>query len=119
MHRSPGHVARLLLAMALLVALCTAQTKAPVALAAGSATSFFLLTNDNHIVALTDALPDHPATPVALTGINANETLAGIDMRPQNGLLYGLGVDATLNTASLYLINPQNGVSTVVGTTTG
>jgi hypothetical protein len=116
MHRSPGHVARLLLAMALLAALFAAHHDTRPALAAGPATSFFLLTTDNRIIALTDALPDKPATPVAITGITAGETLVGIDVRPQNGLLYGLGVNATANIASLYLINPWNGVSRVVGT---
>jgi hypothetical protein len=116
MHRSPGHVARLLLAVTLLATLFTAQTEIPTALAAGPNTTFFLLTDDNRIAALTDGLPDKPATPVALTGVTAGETLVGIDVRPQNGLLYGLGINATANIGTLYLVNPQNGVATAIGT---
>lgn len=61
-----------------------------------------------------------PATPgttttVSITGLNAGETLVGIDGRPQTGQTYGLGVNATANTATLYLIDPSSGALTVVG----
>ncbi|MFL5804757.1 MAG: DUF4394 domain-containing protein [Roseiflexaceae bacterium] len=115
LHPSPGHAARLLLATTLLVALFAAQHEVRPALAAGPATTFFLLTTDNRIAALTDALPNQPTTPVAIIGLTAGETLVDIDVRPQNGLLYGLGINATADTASLYVINPQNGRATVIG----
>ncbi|NJM06295.1 DUF4394 domain-containing protein [Candidatus Gracilibacteria bacterium] len=76
---------------------------------------FFLLTDDNRIAGLTDALPNQPATPVDLVGVAAGETIVGIDVRPQNGKLYGLGVDAVADTATLYHINPQNGQATALG----
>ena len=59
--------------------------------------------------------PTSTTTPL-ISGVTAGEQLVGIDFRPQTGQLYGLGVDATANTATLYLIDPQTGVVTVVGT---
>jgi len=54
-------------------------------------------------------------TNVATSGIVAGETLIGIDSRPATGQLYGLGVNATTNTATLYLIDPQTGAATATG----
>jgi hypothetical protein len=42
----------------------------------------------------------------------------GIDYRPATGQLYGLGINATLNTGTLYLIDAQAGTATAVGTPT-
>jgi hypothetical protein len=55
-------------------------------------------------------------TPITITGVTTGETLVAIDFRPQNGLLYGLGINSTNNTGSLYLIATQTGTATVVGT---
>lgn len=49
-------------------------------------------------------------TTVPLTGLQAGETLVGIDLRPANGLLYGVG-----SSSRLYTINPVTGVATQVG----
>jgi len=48
-----------------------------------------------------------------ITGVVAGETLVGIDIRPLNGQLYGLGVNATANTGTLYLIDPRNGSAAI------
>lgn len=48
---------------------------------------------------------------VSITGLNAGDTLVGIDFRPANGQLYGLS-----NTGNIYVINTATGVATVVGT---
>ena len=56
------------------------------------------------------------ATTKAVIGVIAGETLVGIDVRPQNGMLYGLGVDAMANTATLYVIGRETGQAGVVGT---
>jgi hypothetical protein len=55
------------------------------------------------------------ATTIAITNIAAGETLVGIDFRPQNGFLYGLGVNAATNTATLYAISTRTGVAAIVG----
>ena len=45
-----------------------------------------------------------------ITGLQAGETILGIDMRPVNGQLYALG-----STSRLYSINTANGMATVIG----
>jgi hypothetical protein len=52
----------------------------------------------------------------ALTNVSAGETLVGIDVRPQNGELYALGVNAAADTGTLYVIHPQSGFVAPVGT---
>jgi hypothetical protein len=61
--------------------------------------------------------PTNPGTgvTVTITGLFPNETLVGIDGRPQTGQLYGLSVNPATNTASLYLVDPQTGALSVVG----
>ncbi len=59
--------------------------------------------------------PAGALAPVAITGVAAGETLVGIDFRPQNGFLYGLGVNAAADTATLYVISTQTGVAAIVG----
>lgn len=56
------------------------------------------------------------AVTVAIAGITAGETLIGIDFRPQTGQLYSFGVNATANTGTVYVIDPQTAAATVVGT---
>ena len=52
----------------------------------------------------------------AITGVASGETLVGIDFRPQNGFLYGLGVNATTDTGTLYAISIRTGFAGIVGT---
>lgn len=52
-------------------------------------------------------------TTVAITGLQDNETIRGIDFRPATGQLFALG-----STNRLYTINPDSGVATQVGTGT-
>ncbi|HWI72383.1 MAG TPA: DUF4394 domain-containing protein, partial [Baekduia sp.] len=65
--------------------------------------------------------PDAPATVAShpLAGVNAGETLVGIDIRPQNGMLYGLGVNATSDTGTLYVIGGATGYAAPIGTPGG
>lgn len=46
-----------------------------------------------------------------ITGLQANETIVGLDFRPLTGQLYGLG-----NSSRVYVINPGTGAATAVGT---
>lgn len=120
MYRLTNTSARSLLALALLAsALVIPQAAQPVSAAGPATATYFLLTSAGSIAALTDAQPSQPATPVPTSGVAAGETLVGIDVRPQNGRLYALGVNATSDTATLYLLNPQSGFAAVVGTTAG
>jgi hypothetical protein len=85
------------------------------------------MTIRSHAYALSDAntlVSFSPATPsvgtsIPVTGLMAGQTLVGIDVRPANGLLYGLGVNATTDTATLYNISVLTGVATIVGTIGG
>gem|GEM_PF-272075 len=54
-------------------------------------------------------------TSVSITGVTAGETMVSLDMRPATGQVYGLGVNATADTATLYLVDPQTGASTAIG----
>lgn len=58
-----------------------------------------------------------PTTTVSasITGVTLGESLVGIDFRPATGELFALGVNSTLNNATLYRIDPQLGAATVIG----
>ncbi|RZK32816.1 MAG: DUF4394 domain-containing protein [Hymenobacter sp.] len=64
---------------------------------------------DNNFVAFN---PGTPQTQVVkpFTGLQSGERLVGLDMRPLNGQLYGLG-----STNRLYTLNLASGAATVVG----
>ena len=70
------------------------------------------LTTTGNLVTFDSATPGTIDTSVAITGLQAGETLLGIDRRPANGLLYGLG-----STSRLYTINTTTGLATSVGAT--
>ena len=59
--------------------------------------------------------------PSNITGITAGQVLVGIDYRPNNGLLYGLGYSSATGATQLYTIVPgasgMASVATVVNTT--
>src|SRR5215203_2134306 len=55
------------------------------------------------------------ASVVGISGITAGQTLVGIDIRPQNGLLYGFAVNAATDVGTLYTISPTTGAASVVG----
>jgi hypothetical protein len=68
------------------------------------------LTSTGNLVGFDSATPGTIATTVAITGLQTGEVLLGIDRRPSNGLLYGLG-----STSRLYTINTTTGAATPVG----
>lgn len=55
-------------------------------------------------------------TTVTIAGVTAGETLVGIDYRPQTGQLYALGVADAMDNGTVYILDPQTGAATVVGT---
>jgi len=59
------------------------------------------------------------AVTVAIAGVAVGETLIGIDYRPNTGQLYALGVNPTTDTATAYVVDPQTGQASVVGTQAG
>src|SRR3954463_11257295 len=74
----------------------------------------FALSGSN-LISFDTATPTS-GTVIGIAGLVAGETLVGIDFRPQNGLLYGLGVNSTTDTATLYAISTRTGFAAVVGT---
>jgi hypothetical protein len=83
-------------------------------LGTGRAEAEFLtgLTTAGNLVSFDSAAPGTISSSVAITGLQAGEVLLGIDRRPANGLLYGLG-----STSRIYTINTTTGVATPVGAT--
>ena len=71
------------------------------------------------LVSFDLATPNIAATSVPVVGLTAGETLVGIDFRPLNGLLYGLGVNAGADTGTLYVISTRTGVAGAVGSFAG
>ncbi len=54
-------------------------------------------------------------TTQGLAAVGAGETLVAIARRPQTGQFFGLGVDPAANDATLYIVDPQVGSVTAVG----
>ena len=90
-----------------------------IALQQPAATSIVTLSADGTQLSRFLSSTPGTATTVNLNGITAGETLVGIDYRPQTGQLYGLGVNPSTDTATVYLIDPQTGTSSVVGASPG
>ncbi len=87
-----------------------------VAVAQIAPTPIYVLSETNTLATATLSAPGTTSTPIAITGIAPNETLVGIDVRPQNSALYGVGVDAVAETVQIYHISPQTGLAVAVGT---
>ncbi|HEX8141546.1 MAG TPA: DUF4394 domain-containing protein [Pyrinomonadaceae bacterium] len=64
----------------------------------------------NNLVSFERASPSTVYSRVPITGLQVGEEILGIDFRPANGLLYGLG-----STSRLYTIDRATGVATQVG----
>ncbi|GEP42241.1 hypothetical protein BGE01nite_15320 [Brevifollis gellanilyticus] len=79
-------------------------------------TPIYVLTDTGALATATLSAPGTTSTPIAITGIAAGETLVGIDVRPQNSALYGVGVDPVAETVQIYHITPQTGAAVAVGT---
>ncbi len=85
-------------------------TPPPVAVTAGD---LVVLTASNRLVSFNRDAPATSRTSVAVSGLQANETLVGIDYRPADGLLYGVG-----SSGRIYTLNPETGAATVKATLT-
>src|SRR2546423_565157 len=73
------------------------------------AQSIIGLTSQNSLISFSSATPGTTTAPVAITGLQTGETILGIDLRPVNGLLYGVG-----STSRLYTLNPTTGAATAI-----
>lgn len=95
----------------------SASHEEPAALAKASAANnslsgetLYAMTTSNKLLTFNSTAPRTILSSVRLSGLQPNEELLGIDFRPANGKLYGLG-----STSRLYVIDAQSGVATAVG----
>jgi hypothetical protein len=65
----------------------------------------------NHLVLFDTASPGTASPPVAVSGLGPRENLVGIDIRPQNGVLYGLTADGA-GAVRLYAVDLRTAVAT-------
>jgi hypothetical protein len=82
--------------------------------AAAQGAEAWVLSNDS-LIKIDTANPSAAGTPVAITGLNAGDTLVGIDFRPINGYLYGLGFNSVAGTVQLYNISFRTALATPIG----
>ena len=82
-----------------------------IALRATQAPAVLALSDDNRLLGFKPATPNTIDSNTAITGLAGGETLVGFDVRPKDGLLYGLTSNARLVT-----IDPATGVATVKAT---
>jgi hypothetical protein len=71
------------------------------------------LTTTNTLITFDSNSPGTVSNQIAISGIGS-ETILDIDLRPANGLLYGLG-----SAGNLYAINTSNGIATLSATLFG
>src|SRR5947208_2467895 len=81
-----------------------------IGLAAERAHAVLLYGTSGNDLARFDSGATGVVTSVPVTGLQAGESLVGVDVRPANQLLYGVG-----SSSRLYTINPLTGVATQVG----
>jgi hypothetical protein len=81
----------------------------------GSLPAFALREDGAQLLRFATATPG-TSVAVNIAGVGAGEVLVGFDLRPATGQLYGLGVNAAADTATLYLIDPQVASVTAIGT---
>lgn len=72
-----------------------------------------------NLLTFDTALPTSIRTSVGITGVDATQTLAGLDVRPATNTLYALGYNAAAATgvanAQIYALNSLTGVATAAG----
>ena len=61
-----------------------------IAVRASQAPLVYGLTDDSRLISFKPSTPNRIDTSVAITGLNGGETLLGFDVRPKDGLLYGI-----------------------------
>jgi hypothetical protein len=70
----------------------------------------YAVTSQQRLVSFDTSTPGTLISGFAISGLAANEQIAGIDIRPNDGFLYALG---TQN--NLYRLNPTSGAASLVG----
>lgn len=76
----------------------------------GTANAELLYATNGTAISRFDSASLGTVTTVPVTGLQAGETLVGIDIRPATDILYGVG-----STSRVYTLNPISGAATQVG----
>ena len=97
-----------LIAIAALASLLAAL---PVA-AQDQAATIYAVSGRNRLVTFSADAPGTILNDVRVTGLDKGDRLVGIDVRPADGMVYGVGVDR--GTGSVYRIDPATGQATLV-----
>ena len=84
---------------------------APGAAGANNGRTIYGIDANNSLISFGSLRPDIIATRTAVTGLQAGESIQGIDFGPVDGRLYALG-----STSRVYTLNLTTGAATVVGT---
>ncbi len=84
------------------------STPPPAAVTAGDVV---VLTASNRLVSFNRDTPGSARTTASVTGLQPGESLVGIDYRPADGLLYGVG-----SSGRIYTLNPETGAATLKST---
>lgn len=99
-----------------LVCLLVGVTVFPATASAQGTMFFGVVRGANTLVLFNSQNPSAIVSSIPITGLSAGEVIRGIDVRPANGLLYGLAAPATITTqVRLYVINPITGAASPVG----
>ena len=73
-----------------------------------------------NLLTFDTALPGTIRTSVGITGVDATQTLVGLDVRPLNNALYALGYNAAaaagVANSQIYTINAVTGLASAIGT---
>ncbi|KYC41668.1 hypothetical protein WA1_16630 [Scytonema hofmannii PCC 7110] len=77
-------------------------------------TTAYVLSN-NTLISFDTSNPNNSNASIPITGLASGQNLVGIDLRPQNGKLYGIASNGMGN-AQLYAISTQTGLAAAVGT---
>lgn len=76
------------------------------------------ITQDDKVFTMASVTaPGTTTTPIAITGMTAGQTVAGIDYRPTTGELFALGHNSSTGDAQLYTLNAATGAATVINST--
>lgn len=97
---------RLFLAIAAASAVVAVGAASPSATAQTAAPEILAL-RGNTLIRITQTAPGTAKATVAVTGLNSGDTLLGIDVRPANATLYGIG-----SSGVIYTINQTTGAAT-------
>lgn len=100
---------RVLAVAALALALSQVMTGAT-SWSATPGNTVFAVTTGNVLLQFDESTPGVIQAQTSVTGLQAGESLVGIDFRPATGQLYGIG-----STSRVYTVNPATAVATQVG----